>query len=190
MNAQQSTLPCNSGPWPWSLDCIYISDWKLSSIKKRLKLSKAFLSFPPHMRIEHIAHHGYCVAVWCSALQCVTVCCSVMQCIAVCASSVPAHKRVTSVTCKAESRQTGACKLRGLFCKKAILLRLRISLNKWTWLCTWRPFYMREGDPWPRCDVSAVWCVLQCVAVCCSVLQCVAVCCLMFLLSTKQKNVS
>jgi len=131
-----------------------------------------------------------CVAVWCSALQCVTVCCSVMQCIAVCASSVPAHKRVTSVTCKAESRQTGACKLRGLFCKKAILLRLRISLNKWTWLCTWCPFYMREGDPWPRCDVSAVWCVLQCVAVCCSVLQCVAVCCLMFLLSTKQKNVS
>jgi len=27
-------------------------------------------------------------------------------------------------------------------------------------------------------DLTQVWCVLQCVAVCCSVLQCVAVCCI------------
>ena len=141
-----------------------------------------------------------CVAVCCSVLQCVAVCCSVLQCVATCvsiklclmwktASRPKASRSLAHTLPRVNSDMYGVATISRLlkdlrlFCKKAILKRLYSEKETYN--------FKEPGDRshpiWTRhvtlvadlCFRPTSWwfCVLQCVAVCCSMLQYVTVCC-------------
>jgi len=95
-----------------------------------------------------------CAAVCCSVLQCVAVCCSVLQCVAVCCSLLQSVAVCRSL-------------LRSKICREHCLIRPKgIFVLHWF------------------LNVSCLYGVCVCIAVCCSVLQCVAVCVPLFQLSS------